>query len=169
MLTFRRAYFLGLFVPGLLATTANANGINPPRPNGAKTVEATCTDRTTGNNSTVQRARVTVKNPTGSLEVRIEKSAPQIFQLSQIGRIQIATGTPNADGFAKASFELIGSRDKHDGYVRLSARGQVVRLTGFSAVGGRVDIPLANCSEVTLRALASSDAEGRTKKPVTAN
>lgn len=150
MFTFRYLYLILLFLPCLLTTKAYANGINPPRPSGARTIEALCTDRKSGETATVQRARMTDDKSTGSLEVRLEKSGAQTLQLSQISRVRIATGKPNSDGFAKASFELLEPSYKGEGFVRLSVNGKPVRLTGFSAALERIDIPLQSCRDLAL-------------------
>lgn len=153
-------WFAGpMLVCGMLATVSYGNGINPPRPSGTKTVEATCTDRKTGNTTTVQRARITINEPSGSLVLRVGQSPAKTLQLSQVIRLQIASAKPASDGFAKASMELIDPSYKGTGYVRLKAKGQPARLTGFTADLERVDKPLGSCKELTIQTVLSSEAE----------
>ncbi len=164
MFTFRRSYLILLFLLVLLTTTAHANGINPPRPSGSETIEALCTDRKSGNTTTVQRARMTVDEPTGGLEVRLEKSDAQTLRLSRITRVQLATGKPNSDGFAEASLELLEPSYRGEGFVKLRVNGKPVRLAGFSADLRRVDIPLESCRELVLKTSRPSEAEHRAPK-----
>lgn len=150
---------VSILLCGLLATESYGNGINPPRPSGAKIVEATCTDRKTGNTTIIQRARITIDEPSGSLVLRVGQSPARTLQLSQVIRLQIASAKPESDGFAKAIMELIDPGYIGSGYVRLKAKGQPVRLTGFTADLERVDKPLGTCKELTIRASTSSEAE----------
>jgi hypothetical protein len=148
-----------ILVCGMLATVSYGNGINPPRPSGTKTVEATCTDRKTGNTIAVQRARITIDEPSGSLVLRVGQSPAKTLQLTQVIRLQISSAKPASDGFAKASMELIDPDYKGTGYVRLKAKGQPARLTGFTADLARIDKPLGSCKELTIQTVSSSEAE----------
>jgi hypothetical protein len=158
MLNTRRRYVSAILIIGSLAAAAYGNGINPPRPKGAKTVEATCRNRNTGMRTTVERARITIAKPEGSLEVKLGKSR-RSFQLSQFETIKIETGEPNSDGFGKASFNLYKITETQDGYVRLISKGKPALLTGFSTSKEPLSLPLANCSEVTFRP-SSQTSEG---------
>ena len=161
----RRWYPVPLLLCGLLAAEAYGNGINPPRPSGAKTVEATCTDRKSGNATTIQRARIAIDEPSGSLELRIGKSAARTLQLSQVIRVQIPSARMTSDGFAKASMALLDPSYAGPGFVRLRAGGKPVRLTGFTADLQRFDSPLAACRELALKASTSSeDGRGEVSK-----
>ena len=155
----RHWYPVPLLLCGLLAAEAYGNGINPPRPIGAKTVEATCTDRKSGNATTIQRARIAINEPSGSLELRIGKSAARTLQLSQVIRVQIPSVKMTSDGFAKVSMELLVPSYEGPGFVRLRAKGKPVRLTGFTADLQRFDIPLEACKELALKASTSSEVE----------
>jgi hypothetical protein len=156
---------------GLLTTAAHGNGINPPRPSGAKNVQATCIDRATGHTITIERARITIDEPSGSLELRVGQSTARTLQLSQVNRLQIASAKPASDGFAKAAIELNDPEYKGTGFVRLKANGLTVRVTGFTADRERVDIPFGACRVLTIQASTSSDAEATqpVSKPLTAN
>jgi hypothetical protein len=159
--TFRCSYLILLLLACLLTTRAYANGINPPQPSGAKTLEALCTDRKNGNVVTVQRAQMTTDKTIGLLEVRLEKSGPHNLQLSQINRVQIATGKPSSDGFAKASFELLNPSYKGGGFIRLRVNGKPVHLTGFSDALEHIEIPLQSCRVLTLKEPRSSESVPR--------
>lgn len=148
-----------ILVCGMLAKVSYGNGINPPRPSGTKTVEATCTDRKTGNTITVQRARITMDEPSGSVVLRVGQSPAKTLQLTQVIRLQISSAKPASDGFAKASMELIDPDYTGTGYVRLKAKGQPARLTGFTADLERIDKPLGSCKELTIQTVSSSDTE----------
>jgi hypothetical protein len=150
-----------ILVCGMLATVSYGNGINPPRPSGTKTVEATCTDRKTGNTIAVQRARITIDEPSGSLVLRVGQSPAKTLQLSQVIRLQISSAKPASDGFAKATIELNDPDHKGSGsgYVRLKAKGQPARLTGFTADLERIDKPLGSCKELTIQTVSSTEAE----------
>lgn len=159
MFKIRRWHSAPLLLCGLLATTVYGNGINPPRPSGARTVEAICTDRKSGDTTTLQRARIAVDEPTGSLEVRVGASAAKVLQLSQIVRVKIPSPRLASDGFAKASLELLEPSYNGPGFVKLRARGKPVRLTGFTADLDRVEMPLVTCKELALKASQPSEAQ----------
>lgn len=164
MFKIRRLYSIPLLLCGLLATEAYGNGINPPRPRGGKTVEAICTDRMSGNATTVQRARITMDEtsgdePSGSIELRVGKSTASTHQLSHVIRVQIPSAGPTLDGFTEASLELSDPSYKGSGFIRVRAKGKPVRLTGFKVNLDRVDIPLETCKELALKAFTSSGVE----------
>jgi hypothetical protein len=146
-------------VAGLLASAAQGNGINPPRPSGAQAVEAQCTDRQTGEIRTVQRARITVDKPVGTIEVRLRQGKPQWLQLAQVERLAIKAGRPGADGFGKATLKLRQPAFDGEGFVQLSVDGKPVRLTGFSPAQERVDLPLQRCKELVLKPSAAAASE----------
>lgn len=148
-----------LLLCGLLPAVAYGNGINPPRPSGAKTVEAICTDRKSGKATIIQRARITIGEPSGSLELRVGQSPARTLQLSQVIRVQIPAARPTPDGFAKASIELIDPGYKGPGFVRVRAKGKPVRVTGFAADLERIDIPLETCKVLAVEASTSSEPE----------
>lgn len=154
-----RCYLLLLCLPWLLTSKAYSNGINPPRPTGTQTVEASCTDRKSGEVLTVLRARVAADKLAGALEVRLGNASPRDLQLSQIGRVRIASGKSNSGGFAKAFFELREPSYEGEGFVRLTVKGAPVRLTGFSAALERVDIPLQLCRELMLKTSQGEESE----------
>ena len=79
MFTFRRSYYFLLLFPILLTTKIYANGINPPRPIGAKIIEALCTDAEDAPN----------KNIVSSLLFNVE---------AKIVRSQILNGEARIDG-----------------------------------------------------------------------
>ena len=167
MLTFSRKCLAGFVLAGLAGPMALANGINPPKPSGADVIEVTCTNRVTRGNLIVKRARINPAKPAGTMEVRFDSSPPKSLQLSQIRRVEIATGETAQDGFATASFELADQSDRRTGFVRLSSNGKPVRLTGFSPDTDRIDVPLASCSQLTLRVPLSNagrEHAGLTKK-----
>ena len=143
----------------LLAAEAYGNGINPPRPSGAKTIQATCTDRKSGNVKTIQRARIVLGEPSGSLELRVDRSKARTLQLSQVNRVEIPSAEPTADGLAKVSVDLFDPIYTGPGFIRLRDKGKPVRLVGFTADLERVDIPLEACKELTLKALTLPEAE----------
>ena len=159
MFKIRRLYPIPFLLCGLLATEAYGNGINPPRPSGAKTVEAICTDRKSGNATTVQRVRITMDEPSGSIELRVGKSTASTHQLSHVIRVQIPSAGQTLDGFTEASLELSDPSYKGPGFIRVRAKGKPVRLTGFNADLERVDIPLETCKELALKASTSSEVE----------
>jgi hypothetical protein len=149
----------------LLAPAAHGNGINPPRPTGAQTVEAQCTDRQTGETRLVQRARITVDKPDGALELRLRQGKPQRLQLAQIERVSIKAGKPGVDGFGKATLVLLEPAFKGEGFVRLNVGGKPVRLTGFTLAQDRVDVPLQRCKELVLKpSTVAAPASGAAKK-----
>jgi hypothetical protein len=145
-------------VAGLLATAAQGNGINPPRPGGSQAVEAQCADRQTGEIRIVQRARITVDKPVGTLDVRLRMGKPQQLQLAQIERLAIKAGKPGTDGFGKATLALRQPAFNGEGFVQLSVDGKPVRLTGFSPAQERVDLPLQRCKELVLKPAAAAAA-----------
>lgn len=139
---------------GLLALIgpACANGINPPRPSGGATVALTCTDRASGKAVTVQRARVGLAEPGGTLELRIGDSATaSARQLAQVARLKIATAKPAADGFAAAMLTLQEPAYQGPGFVRLAVDGKALRLTGFGADLARIDRSLASCAVLAVQ------------------
>jgi hypothetical protein len=155
----RHGFPLFLLLGALLAAESYGNGINPPRQSGSKTVVATCTDRATGEATTIQRTRIFIAEPSGSLELRIGKSAASTLQLSKVIRVQIPSAKTMSDGFAKASLELLDPGYEGPGFVRLEVNTTPVRLTGFSADLRRVDVPLATCKELTLQTSESTNAK----------
>ena len=159
MLKNRRWHAMPLLACSLLTSLAHGNGINPPRTSGAKTVEAVCTDRQSGGETTVQRARTVVDAPSGTIELKIDKSTAQFVQLSQLVRLEIPSGKPAPNGFARATLELTEPDYQGPGDVRLRVGKKPVRLTGFTADSTRVDIPLAQCKLLVLTSAPSSGAE----------
>ena len=155
----RRRNPVPLLLCGLLAAEACGNGINPPRPSGSRTVEAACTDRKSGNVTTVHRARMAIDEPSGSLELRAGESPARTVQLAEVVRIQIPSAKTAADGFAKAFIELRAPNYKGPGHVRLRAKAKPVRLVGFTANLERLDVPLETCRELAFKASTSSEAE----------
>jgi hypothetical protein len=159
MLPIRRWLSLSLLVCLLLAREAYGNGINPPRPSGAKVVEATCVDRRSGVAVIVQRAQITIDEASGLLELRLGDTPARLVQLSQIRRLQILSSKARADGFAKASMTLLDPGYDGPGQVRLRAKAKPVRLTGFAADLERVDRVLGTCKELTFTAPAAVPVE----------
>lgn len=161
MYRIRRWHPVPFLLSGLLAVEAYGNGINPPRPSGSTTVEAACTDRRSGNVTTIHRARMAIDEPSGSLELRTGESAARTVQLLEVIRVQMPSARTAADGFAKAFVELRAPAYKGPGYVRLRAKGKPVRLMGFTADLERVDMPLETCREVAFKASAATSAPSR--------
>lgn len=149
MFPIRRWLPLPLLMCLLLAREAYGNGINPPRPSGAKAVEVTCIDRRSGVAVIVQRAQITIDEASGLLELRLSDTPARQVQLSQIRQLQILSSKPRADGFAKASIALLDPGYDGPGQVRLRAKSKPVRLTGFAADLERVDRLLGTCKELS--------------------
>ena len=164
MFRIRLSYLVFLLLFCVATTSAYANGINPPRPFGSKVVTASCTDRKSGVSTIVQRAQIIIDEPSGGLEVRLEKSGQEIIQLSEITQLNIVTGKPGTDGFAEASLERLEPNDKDNGFVRLRASGKPVRLTGFSIDLKRVSVPLESCITVVLNTSQPSAEKRRSLK-----
>jgi hypothetical protein len=143
----------------LLAAEVHGNGINPPRPSGTKTIQATCTDRKSGTVKTIQRARIAIGEPSGTLELRVDRSRARTLQLSQVNRVEIPSAKPTPDGLAKVSMDLLDPTYTGPGFIRLREKGKPVRLVGFTVDLERVDIPLEACKELTLKALTLPETE----------
>lgn len=134
----------------LLSFPANGNGINPPRPSGSATVALSCIDRSSGDSTTVLRAKIiTGDEATAWLDVRIGKSAPQRLQLSQIIQIQMPSGKTVANGFTKATLEIRDPDYTGAGSVQIKIKGKPVRISGFSPTLERVELPLNSCKKIT--------------------
>jgi hypothetical protein len=159
MLPIRRWLSLVLLICPLLAREAYGNGINPPRPSGAKVVEATCVDRRSGVAVIVQRAQITIDEASELLELRLSDTSARSVQLTQIRLLQILSSKPKADGFAKASMILLDPGYEGPGQVRLRSKAKPVRLTGFAADLERVDRVLASCKELSFTAPTSAPVE----------
>lgn len=159
MLKNRRWYPVPLFACSLLAPQAQGNGINPPQTSGAKTVIAVCTDRLSGDQTTVRRARIVAGAPSGSIELKLDKAGAKLVQLSQVVRLDIPSDKPASNGFARATLELTEPAYQGQGAVRLQVGKKPVRLTGFTADFSHVDIPLRQCKLLVLTSSASADPD----------
>lgn len=134
----------------LLSLPANGNGINPPRPSGSATIALSCIDRSSGDSTTVLRAKIiTGDEPAGWLDVRIGKSAPQRLQLSQIIQIQMPSGKAIANGFTKATLEIHDPDYTGAGWVHVKNKGKPIRISGFTPTRERIELPLDSCKKIT--------------------
>src|SRR5262245_31606547 len=156
-----RLRWIGLLLPITFSVIALANGVNPPRTTGSQIVAATCTDRKSGESTTVQRARIDNGKPSASIEVRLGEAEQQTLQLSDVRRIEIVDTTPDADGFVHAVLEIDKPTYRGNGFVRVRADGKPVRLTGFPNGGTpKIVIALESCRNLAIAAPEPAAAEG---------
>ena len=155
-----KARFFTLAVPFICGSLALANGINPPRPRGSRTIAATCTKPQPGEKVTIQRARVTRVANSGALDLKVGGIETSI-QIGLISRVEISNGTPNADGFADAVIEMADSGEKRRAVVKVLSKGAEVRLTGVDAAKEPIEIPLKECREISFRAVGDNQRSER--------
>ncbi|MBS0345866.1 MAG: hypothetical protein JSR69_05335 [Proteobacteria bacterium] len=157
----RYGYAIALLLCGLLGEPAFGNGINPPRPSGSQTIEARCTDRDSGETTTLQRARLAADEASPMIELRIGNAAASTLQLAQVAAIRMPSAKAKPDGFAKATLELRNPDYQGPGFVRVRVDGKPVQLTGFTEARARVTIPLESCKALTLSASTAPLEDGR--------
>lgn len=145
----------------LFVASAEANGINPPRPVGSETVVASCIDRASGGIATLQRAQITDGDSSRPLEVQLGKEAPRTVQLSQLRRLQFHSGKPRPDGFAKATLEVAEPVFVGEAFVKVRAGKKPVLISGFSTAFERVEISLGSCKELAFKKAPPSEPEYR--------
>lgn len=146
----------------LLTSRAYGNGINPPEPQGSQTVDAFCSERTSGKTLVVLRARITIEKPSGSLELRIGESQARLLQLSRVIRLEIPSAVPMSDGFTKALLRLSEPDYEGPGLVRIRAGEKQVRVTGFDTdINKKVDIALETCKDFAVKASIAPEGENR--------
>ena len=156
-----RSFHVVLLVAFMSIPDAEANGINPPRPAGSEIVQATCVVRKSGATVVIQRARMTVDESGGLLEVRLDQSTPQTVPLAQFRRIQFHKGTHTQDGFAKSTLDLINPPYEGEGLVRVRTGGKAIRINGFDASSRPIELPLERCKELVIETMSTSDLELR--------
>lgn len=131
----------------LLWNSANANGINPPRPTGSFIVEAKCTEKKGA--TILSRARL---NPAG-IEIRLSATETITVKLADIRTVKLSNANSSADGFIAAIVELVEPQFAGKAAIKVGSGTESHTLSGFSANKRRVTIPIGNCSSlnVTIR------------------
>ena len=150
---------LGIFA---YFSNANANGINPPRVSGSEIVEATCTSDADVDSTIIFRARVVAgEKATDLMEIRMGNEPALEVSMSKINRLEIASSAPDPDGFVRANLHLSDPEYQGKGFVKVIEQGKPLRLSGFTKVNRRVEIPLSKCKALLLRTVLSEAVEHR--------
>jgi len=138
-----------------------ANGRRPPEPSNTSPVKATCLDRAGGSEIVLFRVRLTSGAGTGEMLRVLVGSADETLGLQDVERLILPGASINNDGFTKAEVVRIGEDEATPAMVQVQSASAKVRLTGFSASGGALQVDLSKCKEVTF---ASAATEGEVPK-----